>query len=78
MNLLAHAVLAGSDPGLVVGGVLGDWIKGPLDGGLSDDLSAGVRLHRRIDARRFQISVCVVLLAAGCTLAVRTAIAMAR
>ena len=29
-ELLAHALLAGNDPALIVGGVVGDWIKGPL------------------------------------------------
>jgi acyl carrier protein phosphodiesterase len=49
MNLLAHALLSGDEPGMIVGGVLADWIKGPVDrlpGGLVD----GIRLHRRIDA----------------------------
>ena len=38
MNLLAHALLSGDEPGMIVGGVLADWIKGPVDklpGGLS-------------------------------------------
>jgi len=26
MNFLAHAVLAGNDPALIIGGVVGDWI----------------------------------------------------
>lgn len=50
MNFLAHAFLAGSDPALVVGGVVGDWIKGPLPGQLPDDLARGVALHRAIDS----------------------------
>lgn len=49
MNFLAHALLAGDDPALVVGGVAGDWIKGPLPGPLPDDLARGVALHRAID-----------------------------
>ena len=49
MNFLAHAVLAGDDPALIVGGVVGDWIKGPLPAGLSPDLARGVALHRAID-----------------------------
>ena len=28
MNFLAHALLAGDEPALIVGGVVGDWIKG--------------------------------------------------
>jgi len=49
MNFLAHAFLAGVVPHLVVGGVIGDWIKGPLPAGLPDDLALGVALHRAID-----------------------------
>lgn len=50
MNFLAHAVLAGNDPALIVGGVVGDWIKGPLPGILPPDLARGVALHRAIDS----------------------------
>ena len=50
MNFLAHALLAGDDPALVVGGVVGDWIKGPLPGSLPPDLARGVALHRAIDS----------------------------
>ncbi len=50
MNFLAHALLAGDAPALVVGGVVGDWIKGPLPGGLPADLARGVALHRAIDS----------------------------
>jgi len=38
MNFLAHAFLADADPALIVGGVIGDWIKGPLPGTLPADL----------------------------------------
>lgn len=50
MNFLAHAFLAGDDPALRVGGVVGDWIKGPLPGILPPDLARGVALHRAIDS----------------------------
>ena len=50
MNFLAHAMLAGDHPALIVGGVIGDWIKGPLPGVLPDDLARGVALHRAIDS----------------------------
>jgi acyl carrier protein phosphodiesterase len=49
MNFLAHAFLAGPWPSLIVGGVVGDWIKGPLPGSLPIDLAKGVALHRAID-----------------------------
>jgi acyl carrier protein phosphodiesterase len=50
MNFLAHAFLAGDNPALIVGGVIGDWIKGPLPGALPEDLARGVALHRAIDS----------------------------
>lgn len=50
MNFLAHALLAGDTPALIVGGVVGDWIKGPLPGRLPADLARGVALHRAIDS----------------------------
>jgi acyl carrier protein phosphodiesterase len=50
MNFLAHALLAGDEPALVVGGVAGDWIKGPLPAGLPADLARGAALHRAIDS----------------------------
>jgi len=49
MNFLAHALLAGSDHELRVGGLMGDFIKGPLPGSLPSSVAAGVALHRRID-----------------------------
>ncbi len=49
MNFLAHALLADDKPNLIVGGVIGDWIKGPLPGALPADLAKGVALHRAID-----------------------------
>jgi acyl carrier protein phosphodiesterase len=49
LNFLAHALLAEDAPALIVGGVVGDWIKGHLPAGLPDDLARGVALHRAID-----------------------------
>jgi acyl carrier protein phosphodiesterase len=42
-------MLAGEAPALIVGGVIGDWIKGFLPGTLPADLAKGVALHRAID-----------------------------
>lgn len=53
MNFLAHCLLAeqlGAGTGGVVGGVLGDFIKGSIDPDLPADIAHGVRLHRRVDA----------------------------
>jgi acyl carrier protein phosphodiesterase len=49
MNFLAHAMLSGDTPALIVGGVAGDWVKGNLPGSLPADLARGVALHRAID-----------------------------
>jgi len=50
MNFLAHFHLAWPDPGLLAGGLEGDYYKGPLRDDLPADLARGVRLHRAIDA----------------------------
>ena len=50
MNFLAHCLLGHPDPALVAGGFIGDFVKGPLPSHLPAPLSAGIRLHRRIDA----------------------------
>jgi acyl carrier protein phosphodiesterase len=50
MNYLAHAYLAGDADSDRLGGLVGDFVKGPLPCGLPPDLAAGVALHRRIDS----------------------------
>ena len=50
MNFLAHALLSGEVEADRVGGVMGDFVKGPLPAGLPPDLAAGVALHRAIDS----------------------------
>lgn len=50
MNYLAHVYLAGDADSDRLGGLLGDFVKGPLPCGLPPDLAAGVALHRRIDS----------------------------
>ncbi|MFB3106856.1 MAG: ACP phosphodiesterase [Pseudomonadales bacterium] len=55
MNFLAHCLIGefaseSTEPGLIVGGFLGDFIKGPVPDELPVSLAMGVRLHRRIDA----------------------------
>lgn len=52
MNYLAHLALSGEHPELRLGGFLGDWLKGPLANHRtqwSDQVIAGVVLHRQID-----------------------------
>lgn len=50
MNYLAHVWLAGSQPAIRVGGLLGDFVRGPLPGALPAELAQGVALHRFIDS----------------------------
>lgn len=50
MNFLAHCTLAHPETGLIAGGFIGDFIKGPVPEELPEPLRAGIRLHRRIDS----------------------------
>jgi len=50
MNYLVHLYLAGPDPELQLGGLMGDFVKGPLDDHYPPGIVAGLRLHRRIDS----------------------------
>jgi len=51
MNFLAHLWLSGEDPGMRVGGFLGDFVRGGLNGRYPPSVEAGIRLHRFLDAR---------------------------
>ena len=50
MNYLAHFHLAWPDVQLLLGGLEGDFHRGPLRGDLPVGLEAGIALHRAIDA----------------------------
>lgn len=50
MNVLAHALLAGDDAGLRLGGVMGDFVHGTPDPSLPARVREGIRLHRAIDS----------------------------
>jgi len=50
MNFLAHLFISGADPELLVGNLLGDFVKGRLDGHFPAGIERGIRLHRRIDS----------------------------
>ena len=50
MNYLAHIYLSGTDPQHQLGGLLGDFVKGPLRAEYPDKIEQGIRLHRRIDS----------------------------
>lgn len=49
MNYLAHAFLARSSPEFLIGGLMGDFIKGAVPDTLSPAVRSGIVLHRRID-----------------------------
>lgn len=49
MNYLAHLLLSGPNRDVQVGGLLGDFVKGPLRGELPPSIEQGIRLHRKID-----------------------------
>ena len=50
MNYLAHFLLASSSEGLLVGGWLGDFVKGRVDGHFEPEVRRGILHHRKIDA----------------------------
>ncbi len=50
MNHLAHLFLAGENPDLIIGGFLGDHVKGRLKGERNTGIEQGIALHRSIDA----------------------------
>jgi len=47
---LVHLYLAGEDPELQLGGLMGDFVKGPLPASCPERLATGLHLHRRIDS----------------------------
>ena len=49
VNVLAHALLAGDDAALRLGGVMGDFIRGTPDLALPPRVRDGIYLHRAID-----------------------------
>ena len=49
MNHLAHLLLAERSDGLLVGGFLGDFVKGRLKGDRPPAVEQGIKLHRYID-----------------------------
>ena len=51
MNFLAHLLLSPPTPDGRLGGLLGDFVKGPLDqAGYPPSVVQGIRLHRRVDS----------------------------
>jgi acyl carrier protein phosphodiesterase len=49
MNFLAHAFLARDDTDLLLGSMMGDFVKGPLDDRYAPAITRGLMLHRGVD-----------------------------
>jgi len=49
MNYLAHLLLSSHTPAMLAGGLLGDFVKGPLADRYSEGITQGILLHRKID-----------------------------
>lgn len=49
MNFLAHLHLSGDSPEIIVGNMMGDFVKGRLDERYPGGITKGLELHRRID-----------------------------
>lgn len=50
MNFLAHLYLADITHTSFAGALLGDFVRGRLDGGFGPSLATGIALHRRVDS----------------------------
>ena len=50
MNYLAHAYLSFNDPGILVGNMISDFVKGKQKDDYPENIRKGIMLHRSIDA----------------------------
>jgi acyl carrier protein phosphodiesterase len=50
MNYLMHLFLSGSEPEVLVGNLLGDFVKGRLDDRFAPRIRRGIEIHRKIDS----------------------------
>jgi len=50
MNYLAHAYLSFNNPGILVGNMISDFVKGKKQYDYPDAIQKGIRLHRAIDS----------------------------
>ena len=50
MNFLAHLALSGDDPDVILGNLMGDFLKGVDAGRYPRGIQRGIQLHRRIDS----------------------------
>lgn len=49
MNYLAHAYLSFNEPGILVGNMISDFVKGKKKSDFTPDIQKGIALHRAID-----------------------------
>jgi acyl carrier protein phosphodiesterase len=50
LNYLVHLCLSGPDPEHQLGGLMGDFVKGPIPADYPERIALGLYLHRRIDS----------------------------
>jgi len=50
MNYLMHLFLSGSEPEVLVGNLMGDFVKGRLDDRFTPGIRRGIEIHRNIDS----------------------------
>lgn len=50
MNHLMHLFLSGNDPEILVGNLMGDFVKGRLDDHFPPGIRRGLEIHRKIDS----------------------------
>ena len=50
MNFLFHLYLSGTDPDIITGNLMGDFVKGRIGEEYPEKLRAGMMLHRHIDS----------------------------
>jgi len=50
VNYLAHLYLSDGSAESVLGSVMGDFVKGPLEGRFSDGVRGAIMLHRKVDS----------------------------
>ncbi|MBE9178010.1 DUF479 domain-containing protein [Oculatella sp. LEGE 06141] len=50
MNYLAHLYLANNNSGLLIGSILGDFVKGSISTLYTPEIRAGIDLHRKVDS----------------------------
>lgn len=49
MNYLAHLYLAEDTEESLLGNIMGDFVKGPINGGFHPEIIKGIRTHRKVD-----------------------------